>query len=131
MYKRFVLLLIGTIACSTAAIIIKLSETHPILLAGYRCLIAAVILSPLYFRDLKVHRGKYQLRHFWATVGPGVFLGLHFITWIVGVRYTKAANATLLVMMVPITMPFFVWIRFRQKLNPAEWVGTAFQWRGC
>ena len=122
--------MIGTVACSTAAIIIKLSVTHPLLLAGYRCLLAGVILSPLYIRDLKARRRVYHIRHLGATFWPGIFLGLHFISWIIGVRYTEPENATLLVMMVPTTMPFFLWIMFRQKLKGAEWLGTVLSMGG-
>ena len=126
MLKRFVLLLFGTLACSTAAIIIKLSETDPILLASFRCLIASIILSPLYFRDRRAHRNTYKFKHLRVALLPGVFMGLHFISWNFGVVQTQVANATLLVTMTPITMPFLVWIMFRQKLNRAEWVATSF-----
>ena len=53
-------------------------------------------------------------------------MGLHFISWNFGVVKTAAANATLLVTMTPITMPFYAWIILRQKLNRIEWVATAF-----
>jgi len=130
MIKGFVLLLFGTLACSTAAIIIKLSQTDPILLAGFRCLIASIILSPLYFRDRRLHRSTYHFKHLWASLLPGIFMGLHFISWNFGVVRTAIANATLLVTMAPITMPFFAWIIFRQKLNRAEWAATAFSVMG-
>ncbi|MCP4707018.1 MAG: DMT family transporter [Planctomycetes bacterium] len=129
MLRGLLLLLFGTLACSTAAIIIKMSEpyqTDPILLASFRCLIASVILSPLYFRDRRAHRDTYKLKHLGAALLPGVFMGLHFISWNFGVVKTAAANATLLVTMTPITMPFFAWIIFRQKLNRAEWAATTF-----
>ncbi|MCP4707753.1 MAG: DMT family transporter, partial [Planctomycetes bacterium] len=129
MLKGFVLLLFGTLACSTAAIIIKMSEpyqTDPILLASFRCLIASIILFPLYYRDRRQHRDTKKFKYLRAALLPGIFMGLHFISWNFGVVKTQVANATLLVTMTPITMPFLVWILFRQKLNRAEWVATSF-----
>ena len=121
---KIVYLVLGVFACSTSVIMIKESAEQPLLLAAYRLLIAAVILSPWYFRDLKNHRGSYQAAHLGATVVPAVFLALHFISWIIGARMTTATNATLIVNMVPIAMPFFLFFLFREKLNRGEILGT-------
>jgi len=120
----YLLLLVGVFACSTSAILIKSSSEPSILVAAFRLLIASILLSPFYFLALKKHRTRYKFAHLRATVWPGIILGLHFITWITGVRYTLVANATLIVTMTPVVMPFFLYFLFRQKLTRAEWLGT-------
>ena len=118
------LLFVGVFACSTSAIFIKSSTEPSILVAAFRLLIASILLSPFYVWAFKKHRTQYSLRHLRATIWPGVILGLHFITWITGVRYTLIANATLIVTMTPVVMPFFLFFLFQQKLTRAEWLGT-------
>jgi drug/metabolite transporter (DMT)-like permease len=118
------LLLVGVFACSTSAVMIKASSEPSILVAAFRLLLASILLSPFYVLALKKHRTQYTLRHLRATIAPGIILGLHFITWITGVRYTLIANATLIVTMTPVVMPFFLYFLFRQKLTRAEWLGT-------
>ena len=118
---NYLLLFVGVFTCSSSVVFIKASKEHSILLAAYRLLLAAIILSPLFFRDLRRHRLRYPLRHFRATIWPGIILGLHFITWFIGVRKTLAANSTLIVTMTPIVMPFFLFFFFRQTLTRWEW----------
>ncbi|MBN1844110.1 MAG: DMT family transporter [Sedimentisphaerales bacterium] len=118
------LLFAGVLACSTSAILIKSSTEPSILVAAFRLLIASILLSPFYLLALRKHRARYTRSHLRATIWPGVILGLHFITWITGVRYTLVANATLIVTMTPVVMPFFLYFLFRQKLTRAEWLGT-------
>lgn len=108
-----------------AVIFIKLCDVNPALLASYRLLIAAVVLTPFFLRDLGRYRGRYTRRHLIRSIAPGVMLGLHFITWMIGARATTAANATLIVNMLPIVMPFTLYAMVRESLTPREWVGTA------
>ena len=121
---RVALLLLGVYACSTAVIMIKAGTVPPMLLAGYRILIAAVVLAPLLVRDLRRFRGQITWRDLAPTILPGVVLGMHFITWIDGARRTLAANAALIVTMVPIAMPFFLLAMLRERLTRGELGGT-------
>ena len=45
MAGRFALLFFGVFACSTAVIFIRLSAVDAVLLASYRCLVAAAFLA--------------------------------------------------------------------------------------
>jgi drug/metabolite transporter (DMT)-like permease len=119
------LLLVANIVGGSSAIMIKASTIHPILQASYRLLFAAVILSPLFFRELRRSGLKLSFRLVAPSVLPGIALGLHFITWIFGARMTLAGNATVIVTMVPVAMPFFVFFMTRELPRKAEVVGTA------
>ena len=103
---------------------IKASDEQPFLVASYRLLIAALALSPFFFRDLKYSSLVYgwkQLR--WSAV-PAVALAVHFMSWIVGARMTQVANASLIANLTPVAMPFFVWIFFKERINRQEIWGT-------
>jgi drug/metabolite transporter (DMT)-like permease len=127
---QFLLLLFGVYACSTAVILIKMSGVPAVPLSGYRLVVAAVALSPLFFRDLRRYRGRFGKADLKATVLPGIALGLHFITWIIGARQTPAANSSLIVNMVPIAMPFFLAVMVGERLTPGERLGTVLSIAG-
>ena len=124
MFSRILLLICGVFACSTAVIFIKFSHEHPVLLSAYRLFVAVIVLAPLYALDCRKHRGAYTPGHLKASVVPGILLGIHFITWILGARMTTAVNASLIVNLMPIAMPFFLYFGVGEKLNGRELSGT-------
>jgi len=118
------LLLVANIVGGSSAIMIKASTIHPILQASYRLLFAGILLTPLFFRELRSAGLRLSLRLVLPSLLPGVVLGLHFITWIFGARMTLAGNATVIVTMVPVAMPFLVFFMTRELPKKAEIVGT-------
>ncbi|MFW6132485.1 MAG: DMT family transporter [Planctomycetota bacterium] len=121
----YVLLMVfGVWACATAVIMVKACDVAAAPLAAYRLLIAAAALAPLMLRDLRRHRARYGGRHLARTLLPGVLLAAHFVSWIIGARMTLAANASLLVNLHPVAMPFFLYVLLRERLTGGELVGT-------
>ena len=127
---RAALLLFGILMGSSAVIMIKASTEQPFLVASYRLLIAALVLSPFYFRDLKNFEGTYGWKHIGWSAVPALALAIHFMSWVVGTRMTQVANASLIVNLTPVVMPFLVWGFFREKINRQEVLGTAFTLAG-
>ena len=127
MVIQTIVLIFGVLCCSTAVIMIKQSTDAmpPVLLAAGRQLLAAVLLAGLFWRDARRHRGTLTGRHLRRCILPGVLLGLHFITWIIGARLTLAANSSLIVNMVPVVMPFLLLVLMGESLNRGELLGTA------
>ena len=121
---NLVLLLIGVFACATAAIMIQMTATPPVLMAGLRMLVAVAILAPLFVRDLARSGGRFSPRDLGRALLPGAMLALHFVSWIAGARMTEAANCSLIVNMVPIAMPFFMFFMIRERITRAELAGT-------
>jgi len=122
---RFLFLLCGVFACSTAAIFIRNSSIHPVPLSSLRLFVAAVILAPLFVRDLRQHRETYTAKDLVASLLPGVLLGIHFITWLTAVDLATVANASLIVNLMPIAMPFFMHFLVNERLTGREWLATA------
>jgi drug/metabolite transporter (DMT)-like permease len=122
---RILLLVFGVCSCSTAALFIRASQTHPLLIAAYRLLIASAVLSPAFWRARHRHR-DYTIISLWRTALPAaVFLALHFWSWNVSVGMTAIANASLIVNLTPVAMPFVVWIMVREGVHARELAGTA------
>jgi drug/metabolite transporter (DMT)-like permease len=120
----------GVLMAATAVLMIKASTLPPALLASARLLGATVVLLPFWWNEFR----KRSPRAFWASVRPsllpGLFLGLHFISWNTGARATLAGNATLVVNTVPLVMPFLAWTFLRESPTKREITGTAIAFLG-
>lgn len=125
MAVNLVILVIGVFACATAPIMIQMTHTPPVLMAGLRMLVAAIILTPLFIRGLVRGGEKFTRRDFARILLPGAMLAVHFVTWIAGARMTDPANCSLIVNMVPIAMPFFLFFMLRERITRPELAGTA------
>jgi drug/metabolite transporter (DMT)-like permease len=121
---RHLLLLFGVFCCSTSVIFIKIGGTDPVVLSAYRLLIGGAVLMPLMLRR-HAESTDMSLRRLLSRTGPpAVFLALHFITWINGARMTPAANASLIVNMVPGVMPILLLLVVRERVTLRESLGT-------
>lgn len=122
---RYFTLLFGVFACSVSVILIKASEAHAMIIPPARLLLAVVALTPLFFLELRRHRATYTTAHLRRTTIPALVLALHFISWTYGARTTYSAQATLIVNLVPIAIPFFLHSLVGEKINRTEIIGTA------
>ncbi|RYX86699.1 DMT family transporter [bacterium] len=122
--RSIFLLLVGVLCCSTSVLFIKASGLHPAVLASYRLLAAALLLSPVYFAQVKKHRASYSVRHLKMTLLPALTLALHFISWAQGAQLTRAANASLIGNMNAVVIPFLLFFLMRERVSPREIVGT-------
>jgi drug/metabolite transporter (DMT)-like permease len=120
---KIALLLVGVLFCSTAIIFIKASAINPVLLAALRLFVATGFLLPFFLRDLKKEPIPLaQCLH--SALLPGLFLGVHFMTWLIAGRMTTAANASLIVNLVPVVMPFILIVLVKERVNAMEIWGT-------
>lgn len=127
------LLVLSVLSASTAVIMIKASTVHPVLLASLRLVVAALVLLPVFVRDLRRHAGgagRYTWDHLRASVVPGLVLAVHLTSWIYGARMTPTANASLIVNLVPLAMPFFLLWLAREPLTRHEVVATVIALAG-
>ena len=115
---------------SSAIILIKLSHTNGFALAAYRQLIAGFILLPFCWVALKKKNISYSTRLFRQSALAGAILALHFVTWIIGVRMTLAANASLVVNMVPAISPLLLFFLVHESISKREILATALSLLG-
>lgn len=121
----FALLLLGIFCASTSFVFIRESSEPPVMLAAQRLLLTGLILFPLFWRDYRQHCPGQLARLLRDAIWPGLVLALHFITWIIGVRMTTAANATLIVNLVPLVMPVFMVLLYSERITQREVIATA------
>jgi len=102
-----------------------MSATDPFVLTALRLVFASVLLAPVFLLELRRHGGAFTREHIRRTHVPALVLALHLMLWTLGARMTVVAQATLIVNLVPVALPFLLlWIA-RERVNLAEIAGTA------
>lgn len=116
-------LLLGVLAVSTGSILIKLCAVPPLSLAAYRLGLAApafclatTLREPGWSRSF-----PSELRP-WALLS-GLFLGLHFATWIASLRFTTVTSSVVLVTTNPLFVGLGSVIFLKEKVSRRLWLG--------
>lgn len=94
------IVLLAVAFTSLSAILIRLSGSHPLTIASYRMLFSFLFIAPFSLRGLR----GITWRDLLLAGASGLFLALHFATWVTGVRLTTVASATVLVSMHPVVV---------------------------
>lgn len=101
----YVVLLIGIISVSLAAIFIRLAleEGVPsLVIAAGRLTVATLVLTPVTLRRYHPHLRALP-RSTWLLCGiSGLFLAIHFAAWVSSLQYTKVLISGVLVTTTPI-----------------------------
>ncbi len=87
----------GIFAVSTGAIFARLAMAPALVTAAYRVSLAVIVMAPF---CLYLSRGAWERitrRNVLMGSAAGVFLALHFATWIASLDYTSVANSVVLV----------------------------------
>ena len=124
MILNVILLFTSVFAVSTAVIMIKASTLHPALLAALRLFVATAVLTPVFVHEYRKHRATYTWSHVRASLLPGLALATHLITWIIAARMTPTANASFIIGLAPLAMPFFLAALIREHLTRNEVLAT-------
>jgi len=121
----FAILLFGMSCSAVSFVFIRESVERSIMLASWRVLLAAIIMLPLYLHARKRYGDASLVDILKRSVIPGAILAVHFMAWVAGARLTPGANATLIVCLMPVVMPFFMYFMFKEQLQRRELIGTA------
>lgn len=109
---------------------IKASATHPSVLSAVRLTLAGALLTPLFLREHRRHRATLPAGWLRRTTPPALVLAVHFISWAYGARMTLTAQASLIVNLAPVALPFFLWWLMDERINRREVAGTALALTG-
>jgi drug/metabolite transporter (DMT)-like permease len=96
---------VGLLAISVGAILARLAQGYgmpSLVVATLRLGLAALIVTPVaWWRSRRALR-TLDRRQWMLAAGAGVFLALHFTTWISSLEYTSVASSTALVTTNPV-----------------------------
>jgi drug/metabolite transporter (DMT)-like permease len=83
-------------AVSTGAIFARMADAPALVIAAYRVGLAALILAPFAWWKASGELCRLTRREYWLAGLAGLFLGLHFATWISSLMYTSVATSVVL-----------------------------------
>lgn len=127
----YLALIAGIICLSFSAMFGKWADAPGPVIGFYRIGMATVILLPLFLYHRRKNGVKLSREVLLFPVLGGLFTALDHGTWNSSLRFTSAANATLLGNTAPLWVALFAWLVFRQKLRSLFWVGLAFALAGA
>lgn len=109
---------IGIVAISFASIFIRFAQAEnvPTLsIAAWRLIFASLVLLPYAWATHRHEIRDLSRRELSLLVASGVFLGLHFATWIASLGYTSIASSVVLVSMGPLFVGLGSWIFLKER----------------
>lgn len=112
------------LAVSTAAILIRLSDAPPVVIAFYRLLYATLILLPFAWWKARDELRSLRARDWLGLVAVGVVLALHFASWITSLDLTSVAASVVLVTLHPVFVAFVSKRVFGEGVGALGWVGV-------
>jgi len=128
---RFILplsLLIAILAISTASIFIRFAQADgapSLVIAALRLTIATFLLAPIaltrHINEIK----RLTPREILLGVFSGLFLAIHFATWISSLEYTTVASSALFVATSPLWVGMLSPLLLKEKLTRSAIVGLA------
>jgi drug/metabolite transporter (DMT)-like permease len=116
----------GVVAVSFASIFIRFAQAQnvPTLsIAAWRLIFASLILLPYAWATHGDEIRDLSRRELVLLVTSGVFLGLHFATWIASLGYTSVTSSVVLVSMGPLFVGLGSWIFLKERPTAPLTVG--------
>jgi len=102
-FNPYIAVVIGVIAVSTSAILVKLASGAPAgIIAFYRLFLAVIMMIPIIFLKYKQELRTIKKRDWILATLSGVFLAAHFILWFESLNYTSVASSVVLVTLQPV-----------------------------
>jgi drug/metabolite transporter (DMT)-like permease len=129
--RHAALLVLGVLAVSASAILIRLAEAPPLATGFYRNAMAAAIVVPLV---LVRHRGELRAltgRQWAVAVLSGAVLAAHFALWIPSLDYTSVAASTVLVTTGPVWVALLSRITIGERVTRRAAIGIGLSLAGA
>ena len=115
--KPYLILFLGVLAVSFAAIFIRLAEAPPLVIATYRLGIASLVLIPFLIPRSKETFRKLSKNDILLLFLSSLFLALHFALWITSLSYTTIASSVILVTANPLFVAIISYFLWRERLT--------------
>ncbi len=117
---RWLALLGGIAALSTASILIRLAEAPPLAIGAWRMLLATALLTPWALPRLRRERSRLARRDILFLCLSGTALAIHFAAWISSLAYTTVASSVILVTTNPIYVGLASHYLLKERLGGAK-----------
>ena len=120
----YLALLIGMFAISTSAILIRYSESEPLVIGTYRQAFATLIFLPFILKDKAAEIRSQSSSVILEMIFTGILLGAHFSFFITSVKETSVAASVLLATCHVVYVAVLGWVFFGEALSSKAVFGT-------
>jgi drug/metabolite transporter (DMT)-like permease len=127
-----IVIIFGILAVSTGSIFVRYAQEDApsIVIAAYRLGLATLFLAPLAFFKHRTELASIKGRDRWLAVGSGIFLALHFATWISSLEYTTVVSSVVLVSTAPLWVALLSPVTVKEPLTKAILIGMGLAFVG-
>ena len=122
----------GILAVSTGSIFVRYAQEYApsIVIAAYRLGLATLFLAPVALYRYRSELGNIQGRDRYLAIGSGVFLALHFATWITSLEYTSVISSVVLVSTAPLWVALLSPITIKEPITKLVLIGMGLAFVG-
>ena len=123
----------GILAVSTASIFIKLAQHEgapSIVIAAARLTIASILLAPVALTRYRSELKMLTRREWVLALLSGLFLAIHFASWITSLQYTSVASSVVLVTTTPLWVALAAPLVLHERAGTATFVGLGLAFAG-
>jgi drug/metabolite transporter (DMT)-like permease len=125
------LLVLGVVAVSFSAILIREAHAPSLTIALYRNAIATALLLPVALTRHRAELRALDRRQLGLSLASGAMLAVHFGTWIPSLSYTTVAASVVLVTTQPVWTALGGWLLYGERLRPRALTGVAVTMAGA
>lgn len=117
------LVLIGVFFTSLSSIIVRISQAPSLAISFYRMLFTVLLLLvPVIMKEKEVIKNITK-KDFILCIISGVFLALHFASWIASISMTTISNSTILVSCSPVFVSLANFLILKEKFTSKMLIG--------
>jgi drug/metabolite transporter (DMT)-like permease len=129
-FLPYIALAVGIVALSLSAMFVRWSGAPGPITGFYRLLISTILFLPFFIQQQRKME-PIQIRWVWFPICAGLFTAFDFAFWNTSVKYTSAANATLLGNTSPLWVALAALLIFKERLRGTFWLGLGFALTGA
>jgi len=119
------IVLIGVFFTSLSSIIIRLSEAPSLVISFYRMLFTVLLLLIPVMMKEKESLKNIKKKDLILCILSGIFLALHFASWIASINMTTISNSTILVSCSPIFVSLANFFILKEKFTSKIFIGIS------
>lgn len=126
----YIALAVGIIALSLSAMFVRWADAPGPMTGFYRLFISTLLLTPFFLNKQK-QLPPIDRKYLYFPLIGGLFTAFDFAFWNSSLKYTTAANATLLGNTAPLWVALAAFLIFREKLKGVFWTGLLLALAGA
>jgi drug/metabolite transporter (DMT)-like permease len=113
-WKAYFVLFLGVVCFGFSAILIRLSDAPAPAIAGWRMVLAAMIIAPFAMAGARSDLRHMSRRDTLLMVGTTIAFSIHFLSFVYAVKLTSVASAVLLINAHPIIVALLAYLALRE-----------------